>query len=133
MITRSCKSSDKAPLGSSIKSDEKVRIIFFSYKVLFVIGDNTVLVMKEIDIHDESHLRNSHMEMQLLKSINHEYIVRYIDSFTEANKFYLIMELCERGDLDEYLKRLGPHFDIPEWRVWKFFIQMCIALDHIHK
>ena len=71
--------------------------------------------------------------MQLLKGISHEYIVRYIDSFMKASKFYLVMEYCERGDLNEYLKRLGPHFDIPEWRVWKILIQTLLALEHIHK
>ncbi len=42
------------------------------------------------------------------------------------------MEYCEKGDLNEYLKRLGPHFNVPEWRVWKLLIQMCLALDYIH-
>lgn len=70
--------------------------------------------------------------MKLLKSINHPHIVKYIDSFQKESKFYIIMEYCEKGDLNDYLQRTSLNFDIPEWKVWKIFIQMCLALECIH-
>ena len=44
------------------------------------------------------------------------------------------MEYCERGDLAGYIKRLNLSLDlaVPEWRVWRFFIQIAVALRYIH-
>ena len=55
-----------------------------------------------------------------------------MDSFIKDSKFYIIMEYCEKGDLREYISRFGVHLDVPEARVWKMFIQICLALEHIH-
>lgn len=65
----------------------------------------------------------------------HPHIVGYIDSFTNEDKFCLVMEYCERGDLSNYLRRVTApplKMDIPELKVWRFFIQMCLGLDHMH-
>lgn len=65
----------------------------------------------------------------------HPHIVRYIDSFTNDDKFSIVMEYCERGDLSNYLRRVTApplKMEIPELKVWRFFIQMCLGLDHMH-
>lgn len=41
------------------------------------------------------------------------------------------MEYCEHGDLHTYLTKLnGKH--ISENTVWKFFIQICLGMHHLH-
>ena len=40
------------------------------------------------------------------------------------------MEYCERKDLEEFLSK---SYGLTERRVWKFFIEICVALEHIHK
>lgn len=41
------------------------------------------------------------------------------------------MEFCEHGDLHHYLKKLnGKH--LSENKVWKFFIQICLGMHHLH-
>jgi mitosis inhibitor protein kinase SWE1 len=70
--------------------------------------------------------------MKVLKSISHPHIVKYIDSFNTGSKFYIIMEYCDKGDLSEYLLRTGTQYDMPEWKVWRLLIQMCLALEQIH-
>ena len=60
--------------------------------------------------------------MKLLKAITHPNIVKYIDSFVNGTKFYIIMEYCEKGDLDTYLNRFKLTLDIPESKIWKFII-----------
>jgi NIMA (never in mitosis gene a)-related kinase 1/4/5 len=46
------------------------------------------------------------------------------------------MEYCEKGDLSDYMRRVnssgGVKLEIPEWKVWRFLIQLCLALDHLH-
>ncbi len=43
------------------------------------------------------------------------------------------MEYCDKGDLSEYISRFGASVDVPEYRVWKILIQVCLALECIHK
>eukprot|EP00347_Sterkiella_histriomuscorum_P013090 403366059 len=95
-------------------------------------SDNGIYVMKEIEIEDDSNFKNSLQEMNLLKSLSHQHIVKYVDSFTREQNFYIIMEYCEKGDLCEYISRFGVNLDIPEGRIWKIIIQMLLALEYIH-
>ena len=79
----------------------------------------------------------------------HRNICKYVDSFvTGGNKLNLIMEYCDRGDLDQYLKRakemMTQHpisaqgiyksgiIELGESKVWRFFLQICMALEFIH-
>jgi len=47
-------------------------------------------------------------EKQCMSRVSHRHICKYIDSFIgSGNKLYLIMEHCEKGDLQQYLDRLN--------------------------
>ena len=97
--------------------------------------DNGTYVMKSIKIGFDGGGKNKSLaEARLMQKIRHRNIVRYHDSFMQDNCLYLIMEYCERGDLADYIQRLGISQDmsIPEWRLWKFFIQIAVALKYIH-
>lgn len=48
--------------------------------------------------------------MNILKRFSHPNVVNYVDSYQQDSKFCLIMEYCEKGDLGEYLARLGSQF-----------------------
>jgi NIMA (never in mitosis gene a)-related kinase len=68
----------------------------------------------------------------------HQNVVRFFESFTFGNKFYISMEYCDKGDLSDYIKRISVlpmsmGGGLPEWKIWKFFIQICLALDHLHQ
>lgn len=43
------------------------------------------------------------------------------------------MEYCEKGDLSDYMRRVTANMEIPEWKVWRFIIQLLLALNHLHK
>ena len=61
-------------------------------------------------------------EAAMMRKVRHKNIVRYIDSFVHGNYLYLIMEKCDRGDLRDYINRLGLDMEIGEIRLWKLLL-----------
>jgi serine/threonine protein kinase len=104
--------------------------------------DNFACAIKELDISESDGLSSSgrsyQQEMQIMSVIpQHKNIIQLVDSFTLGPKFYLVMEYCDRGDLSDYIRRsVTPapmmRIEIPEYKIWRLFIQICLALDHIH-
>lgn len=79
--------------------------------------------------------------------VSHKNICSYVDSFiANGNKLYLIMEYCDRGDLEQYMARTkamafnsnaamslaNQRAELSEPKVWRFFLQICLALEVIH-
>ena len=67
--------------------------------------------------------------------VSHHNICRYVDSFVANgnNKFNLVMEYCDGGDLGQYLKRMnGMDGGLNEHKIWRFFLQICLALEAVH-
>jgi serine/threonine protein kinase len=104
------------------------------YKVRRLI-DNNIYVLKQIDLSclRSKEQNNAIQEVQILASLDNEYIVRYYDSFMEDNQLNLIMEYCAGKDLLTKLK-LAQHEQTPieESLIWKYLIQLCVGLYHIH-
>lgn len=95
--------------------------------------DKTVYVMKQINISQlNSAFKTSALnEVKILSSLDNPYVVKYFDSFVEKNLLNIVMEYCEGGDLANHIRgQLGR--PLPENKIWKFFIQMCIGLNYIH-
>lgn len=91
-----------------------------------------------------------------MAQVSHRYICKLIDSFiSNGNKLCLIMEYCDRGDLQQFLSRTknmsensalsmpiavfdfknagsNQRTSILESKVWRFFVQICQALETIH-
>ena len=76
----------------------------------------------------------------------HKHIIRFIDSFVVSNdgyKLYLVMEYCEHGNFEQYIKRMRNVLSVVEnqnglqqlgeARIWKYFLQICLALEVIHE
>lgn len=57
-----------------------------------------------------------------MMKLRHRCIVKYVDSFVHRDYLYLVMEYCDRGDLQQYLDRISAVDTVPESKVWKFFI-----------
>jgi len=69
-----------------------------------------VLVWKEIEYSQlsEAAKQNLVLEVNLLRELRHDNIVRYYDRVVDKTRsvLYIIMEYCEGGDLASYIKKI---------------------------
>lgn len=72
-----------------------------------------------------------YIQVNILKKLENNYVIKYYESFNENNNLNIIMEYCEGGDLSQYIKG---QFNRPisEHKVWKFFVQITMGLNYIH-
>ncbi|CAL8392521.1 unnamed protein product [Boreogadus saida] len=97
------------------------------------IEDGRQYVIKEIGISRMSsrERQESRKEVAVLANMSHPNIVQYKESFEEAGCLYIVMDYCEGGDLFRKInsQRGGP---FPEEQVLDWFVQICLALKHVH-
>lgn len=93
-------------------------------------------VIKEIVI---GHLRPSEQqaaktEADVLHQMAHSNITMYIESFVENAKLYIVMEFADGGDLCGAVKnRRESGKKWAEAEVMRIFVQICLALKHVHE
>uniref|UniRef100_A0A3Q3VN20 Protein kinase domain-containing protein n=1 Tax=Mola mola TaxID=94237 RepID=A0A3Q3VN20_MOLML len=101
-----------------------------------------ILALKEVDLHNpafgkdkksrDSNVANIISEHHL--RMTHPNIVKYYKTFLEGDKLYIVMELIGGVSLAEHLNSLKEKQQrFAEDRIWNIFIQMCLALHHLHK
>eukprot|EP00922_Rhytidocystis_sp_ex-Travisia-forbesii_P055215 GHVS01081782.1.p1 GENE.GHVS01081782.1~~GHVS01081782.1.p1 ORF type:complete len:226 (+),score=30.34 GHVS01081782.1:158-835(+) len=75
------------------------------------------------------------LEVQLLsKFSDHPFIVRYHEAFVKMSSLYVIMDYCEKGDLDRQVSiRLKEGKLWSEEQVMKLFAQVAAAVHHMHR
>lgn len=99
------------------------------------IGSEQIVALKRIsvDMMDEKTREKTLKEVRLLSSLDHPNIIRYIDSFIIKNDLLIVYEWAAAGDLKRQLRKAqerGVGFD--ERIVWKYFSQICDAMQHMH-
>mmetsp|Transcript_104405 Transcript_104405/g.261737 ORF Transcript_104405/g.261737 Transcript_104405/m.261737 type:complete len:551 (+) Transcript_104405:167-1819(+) len=86
---------------------------------------------KAVDFHfarRKSHL-SFHSEAQLMKSMQHEGIVRLYDVFETRTQLHLLMEHLPGGNLLHFIKK---HGCMLERRACRFFRALCLTVRHLH-
>lgn len=69
-------------------------------------------------------------ELQIMRTIDHPHIVRYVDYRDVEKHLYIIMEYVPCGDLQQWLKANGP---LPEFLANTVAQQVLDALAYLHK
>lgn len=90
-------------------------------------------VIKEINISKMSNKEReeSRREVAVLANMKHPNIVLYRESFEENGCLYIVMDYCEGGDLFKKINaQKGVLFS--EDQILDWFVQICLALKHIH-
>ncbi|XP_074085081.1 serine/threonine-protein kinase Nek1 isoform X3 [Macrotis lagotis] len=95
--------------------------------------DGKQYVLKEINISRMSskERKESRREVEVLANMKHPNIVLYRESFEENGSLYIVMDYCEGGDL---YKRINAQKGVlfPEDQILDWFVQICLALKHVH-
>ena len=81
------------------------------YKVTKKNNEKQIYVLKQIPFNLKADINNETLieaknEALILSKLKHKYIVKYYDSFQDNNNLNIVMEYCEYGDLDSYIKNL---------------------------
>lgn len=72
-------------------------------------------------------------EVALLRRLDHANIVAYKDNFYMGETLVIIMQYCEGGDLQTYIKeKLKEKKRIQEAQIMHYFVQILHALQYIH-
>eukprot|EP00792_Barthelona_sp_PAP020_P006095 TRINITY_DN2906_c0_g1_i1.p1 TRINITY_DN2906_c0_g1~~TRINITY_DN2906_c0_g1_i1.p1 ORF type:complete len:771 (-),score=263.65 TRINITY_DN2906_c0_g1_i1:118-2400(-) len=92
-------------------------------------------IIKTIQIENmgANERREALNEIRVLSQLNHPFIVRYRDSFVENRVLHIVMDYAEKGDLHKMIKERSTRGVLfSEDQIWTWFVQMCLALKHVH-
>ncbi|EAU85079.2 other/NEK protein kinase [Coprinopsis cinerea okayama7 len=100
-------------------------------------SDGLIFARKELNFERMSERDRKQIvaEVNILKDLHHEHIVRYHDRHVDrdAGILYIIMEYCGGGDLSTVIKQAAKHNrPISEDLIWNYFMQILLALHHCH-
>lgn len=108
-----------------------------AYGIVSKARDSTTgeyVAIKEVKLTGTSqeHLQDVMSEIDLLKSLNHEHIVKYLDSFKTRTHLYIVLEFMEKGDLSNALKpnKFGV---FPESLAAMYIAQVLKGLVYLHE
>ena len=69
-------------------------------------------------------------EINIMKGLKHKNIVEYKTDFRHKGEWYIVLEYCGKGDMDNYKKKIGK---IPEHHCRLFVKNILEALVELHK
>ena len=133
------------------KSQEIVGKIEEGYKIIKYLGsgkfstvyqaerqlDQKLVALKIIkiyDIMDKTLVEKCLQEVELLKKVNHPFIVKYLDSFMAKNQLFIAIEWADKGDVKRLIKKYKLEGDlIDESKVIEYTKEIASALNHMHE
>lgn len=92
-------------------------------------------IIKQISMKrmNKKQMKQTEQESCLLSKLNHPNIVKFIESFTNSNCLFIVMEYADNGDLNKFIQNWKVlNKLIPEVQILNIFVQITLALKHIH-
>ncbi len=102
------------------------------------IGDGLIYVIKNVRIKELSKKEQIEAinEVKILAPLNSKYIVRYYDSFIDSESLNIVMEYCDKGDLQRMLRRIKDDsrttMCLKEDVTWNICLQVIMGLNYLH-
>ncbi|XP_026107685.1 serine/threonine-protein kinase KIN3-like [Carassius auratus] len=98
-------------------------------RIVFLVHDEEAnpYVIKKIN-------SGNNREIEILNSLEHGYIVTYVDLFEDKEAgLYVVMEYCGGGDLYQRMQEQKETGFFEEQQILDWLVQICLALQYIHK
>eukprot|EP00357_Protocruzia_adherens_P006273 CAMPEP_0115007154 /NCGR_PEP_ID=MMETSP0216-20121206/20977_1 /TAXON_ID=223996 /ORGANISM="Protocruzia adherens, Strain Boccale" /LENGTH=484 /DNA_ID=CAMNT_0002373975 /DNA_START=278 /DNA_END=1732 /DNA_ORIENTATION=+ len=84
------------------------------------------IMMSEEDFKEIARLKK---EVKILKSLDHPNIIKVFDYFQDSSSYYIMMEYCKGGDLEERIEHYGAFFEEYAASIMK---QIFSAVNYCH-
>lgn len=99
--------------------------------------DGKIVALKKIDYHNISRSQKQLIinEINILRKINNDHVVRYLDRINEKDKYVIniIMEYCPGGDLQHLISKTKISGEyIREEQIWLSLGELALALKDCH-
>ena len=91
---------------------------------------NEIVAIKCVRIFSPQTREKNLSEIEILKRMDHPFIVRYFDSFEEEDVLYIVMEFVPCGTLVDYSNR---HERLPEDVARSIFAELLCAVESLHR
>ena len=73
-------------------------------------------------------------EVRLLQNLRHPNIIEYLDSFVDNQELVIVFEWAEAGDLKRQIRKaIEKRARFDERVIWKYFAQVCSAIQYMQK
>lgn len=93
------------------------------------------VVAKVIDVGKVPHKERLAciQEVKLLATLDHPFIVRYIDSYLDGQNLHIVMNFCDGGDLADLIRSHEDRSEhLPEKQIIKWLTQLLMAVKYTH-
>jgi calcium-dependent protein kinase len=92
-------------------------------------GTNELRAIKVIQKNKVRNKERFQLEIDIMRQLDHPNVIKLYETFEDARNLYLVMELCDGGELFDRIIAKG-HFNEKEAR--NIFTQMMLALNYCH-
>ncbi|KAA6383143.1 MAG: putative protein kinase domain protein [Streblomastix strix] len=97
-------------------------------------GSNKRVAIKAIHRNATEEIEDAQREAYLLSQFKSPFIVKYIENFLDQDFLYIVMEMCELGDLAQMIQLTANNKKMfKEERIIDFLIELSLGLHEIHQ
>lgn len=100
-------------------------------------ADEQTYVIKTVRIAELSYKEQEEAinEVRILSAMDSPYVVKYYDSYLETDSLYIVMEFCNKGDLQNLVKKAKQKslICLKEHVTWNISLQIILGLYYLHR